>query len=58
MILVAKGRNDSFVQSVLFKLAPYSVPLNHLYDCTFFFNKVTLFSYSVMLSSKNNILFC
>ena len=54
MILVAKGRNDNFVQGVLFKLPPYSVLLNHLY---FFFNEVTLFSYSVMLSTKNNILF-
>ena len=36
MILVAKGRNDNFVQGVLFKLPPYSVLLNHLYDCTFF----------------------
>ena len=43
MILVAKGRNDSFVQSVLFKLAPYSVPLNHLYDCTFFLTKLLSF---------------
>ena len=57
MILVAKERNDNFVQGVLFKLPPYSVLLNHLYDCTFFFNEVTLFSYSVMLSSKDNILF-
>ena len=36
MILVAKGRNDNFVQGVLFKLPPHSVLLNHLYDCTFF----------------------
>ena len=36
MILVAKGRNDSFVQGMLFKLPPYYVLLNHLYDCTFF----------------------
>ena len=50
MILVAKGRNDNFVQGVLFILPPYYVLLNHLYDCT-------LFSYSVMLSSKNNTLF-
>ena len=56
MILVAKGRNDNFVQGVLLKLPPYSVLLNHLYDC-FFFNKVTHFSYSVTLSSENNILF-
>ena len=54
MILVAKGRNDSFVQGVLFKVPPYSKSFIRLY---FFFNEVTLFSYSVMLSSKNNILF-
>ena len=38
MILVAKGRNDNFVQGVLFKLPPYSVLLN-LYDCTCFLTK-------------------
>ena len=43
MILVAKGRNDSFVQGVLFKLPPYSVLLNHLYDCTFFLTKLLSF---------------
>ena len=58
MILVAIRQNDSFVQGVLFKLPPYSVLLNHLYDCTFFLTIFfTLFSFSVMLSSKNNILF-
>ena len=43
MILVAKGRNDNFVEGVLFKLPPYSVLLNHLYDCTFFLTKLLSF---------------
>ena len=43
MILVAKGRNDNFVQGVLFKLPPYSVLLNHLFDCTFFLTKLLSF---------------
>ena len=43
MILVAKGRNDSFVQGVLFKLPPYSVLLNHLHDCTLFLTKLLSF---------------
>ena len=43
MILVAKGRNDNFVQGVQFKLPPYFVLLNHLHDCTFFLTKLPSF---------------
>ena len=43
MILVAKGQNDNFVQGVLFKFPPYSVLLNHLYNCTFFLTKLLSF---------------
>ena len=43
MIFLAKGRNDNFVQGVLFKLPPYSVLLNHLYEFTFFLTKLLSF---------------
>ena len=54
---ISQSRTHQAVGTGLFKLPPYSVLLNHLYDCTFFFNEVTLLSF-IWLIISNRLAAC